>query len=130
MKFEFILAATECVAHNAIVTLPVGVVELAFTSPIYPIDSLIITARHGDRVKNYRPVNGVVDITELCDRAGLVEIVATLEARGVAAKTWQIAPLVVKEIDGKFEPIPYIVELEKRVTTLEKALVELTNLYT
>lgn len=128
MTVELLLTANELVKHNAIITIPEEKVELAFSSPIYPVDHLVVSIRKGAEITQIRTNGKPVDITEQCTSAGLVEITATLEARGVAAKVWQIEPIVVKEIGGNFIAVPQIVELEARVATLEKAIVELTKL--
>ena len=127
MKIKVTLGAASFAAHNEIITVPEEKVEIAFSSPIYPLDSLIITARKGAEIKQYRLTDGVVDITELCKSAGLVEMTAILEARGNAAKVWQIEPLVVKELDGGFAVIPELVAMRQEIETIKKALVEITK---
>lgn len=128
MQIKVLLLADSFSPHHEIVTLPEEKVEIAFSSPIYPTDCLVVSVRKGDTVKPYKPKCGIVDVTDFCASAGLVEITATLTVRGEAAKVWQIEPLIVKEINGGFAPVPQIVALESRVSTLEKALVELTKL--
>lgn len=127
MKINLVLCAASFVSHNEIVTVPEEKVEIAFSSPIYPLDSLIITARKGAEMKQYRPTESVVDITEFCKSAGLVEMTAILEARGTAAKVWQIEPLVIKELDGSFAVIPELVAMRQDIETIKKALVEITK---
>lgn len=127
MKIKVTLGAASFAAHNEIITVPEEKVEIAFSSPIYPLDSLIITTRKGAEIKQYRLNEGAVDITELCNSAGLVEMTAILEARGNAAKVWQIEPLVVKELDGGFAVIPELVAMRQEIETIKKALVEITK---
>lgn len=127
MKIKVTLGAASFAAHNEIITVPEEKVEIAFSSPIYPLDSLIITARKGAAIKQYRLTDGEVDITELCKSAGLIEMTAILEARGNAAKVWQIEPLVVKELDGGFAVIPELVAMRQDIETIKKALVEITK---
>ena len=127
MKIKVTLGAASFAAHNEIVTVPEEKVEIAFSSPIYPLDNLIITARKGAEIKQYRLTDGAVDITELCESAGLVEMTAILEARGNAAKVWQIEPLVIKELDGGFAVIPELVAMRQDIETIKKALVEITK---
>lgn len=127
MKINVTLSAASFAAHNEIITVPEEKVEIAFSSSIYPVDGLIINARKGGDLKRYRPIEGAVDITELCNSAGVVEITATLEARGEAAKVWQIEPLVVKELDGGFAVIPELVDLRQEIETIKQALVEITK---
>jgi hypothetical protein len=127
MKINVTLGAANFAAHNEIITVPEEKVEIAFSSPIYPLDSLIITARKGAEIKQYRLTDGAVDITELCKSAGLIEMTAILEARGHAAKVWQIEPLVIKELDGGFAVIPELVAMRQDIETIKKALVEITK---
>lgn len=127
MKVSVTLSAASFVAHNEIVTTPEEKVELAFSSTIYPLDALIISVREGAQGKQYRIKDGVVDITEFCQSAGLVEITAIYEVRGEAAKVWQIEPLIVKELAGSFVAVPELVAIRQEIETIKQALVEISK---
>lgn len=127
MTIKINLSAASFVAHNEIVTAPEEKVKLAFSSSIYPLDALIIIVRKGAQGKQYRIKDGVVDITEFCQSAGLVEITAIYEVRGEAAKVWQIEPLIVKELDGGFVAVPELVAIRGEIETIKQALVEISK---
>ena len=127
MKIKINLSADSFAKHHEIITNLEEKVEIAFSSSIYPLDALIISVREGAQGKQYRIKDGVVDITEFCQSAGLVEITAIYEVRGEAAKVWQIEPLVVKELDGGFVAVPELVAIRQEIETIKQALVEITK---
>lgn len=127
MKIKVTLGAASFAKHHEIITVPEEKVEIAFSSPIYQTDGLIIHVRKDNALKAFKATDGAVDITEFCKSAGLVEMTATLEARGKAAKVWQIEPLVVTEIADGFAVVPELVAIRKEVETIKQALVEITK---
>ncbi len=127
MTIKINLSADSFAKHHEIITTLEEKVEITFSSPIYQTDGLIIHVRKDNALKAFKATGGVVDSTEFCKSAGLVEMTATLEARGKAAKVWQIEPLVVKELDGGFAVIPELVAMRQDIETIKKALVEITK---
>lgn len=127
MTIKINLSANSFATHNEIITNLEEKVEIAFSSPIYQTDGLIIHVRKDNVLKPIKAKDGVVDVTEFCKSAGLVEMTATLEARGKAAKVWQIEPLVVTELPDGFAVVPELEAMRKEIETIKQALVEITK---
>ena len=131
MRIELYLNANTYVTHNEIIVIPEEKVELLFKSSAYAIGTLLITVKRGDTVKQYKLKNETaLDITDFCKIAGMVEVTAQIIVRGESAKLWQIEPFCVKEISGGFEVMPEIEYLKQRVSILERAVTELSEIIT
>lgn len=118
------LNSNSTVLHREVITLP-ETVELAFTSLVYSIGEVVVTI-NGKQYKTYG--NKPIDVSEHFTKAGEVEAMVSLVARGEVAKTWAIEKFIVKEVDGVYKAIPEIEALKNRVALLEKASQELKNL--
>ena len=119
-------AATYCrLPEDTFVLLPEDEVKVTFLSPIYPLVTLVVTARNGDVEKNYKTSGKAIDITELCKKAGEVTMTVALTFRGDVTKTWQIEALKIKEIKNIYEAIPEVEDMKARLGLMERAVGEL-----
>ena len=129
MNIELNLNAESYVRHDKIITLPDERVAFLFKSACYAIGELLITVKVNNKEKQYKlQSEGGVDITDLITQACEVNMTAQFIINGNVAKTWQIEPLCVREIGGGFEAIPEIEHLKQRISVLEKAVTELSEL--
>lgn len=119
-------AATFCrLPEDTFVLLPENEIKVSFLSPIYPLVTLVITARNGDMERTYKTSGKAIDITELCCHAGEVTMTVALTYKGEVTKTWQIEPLKIKEIKNVYEAIPEIEAMKARLGLMERAVGEL-----
>ncbi len=118
------LNAAPIVLHREAITLP-ETVELSFTSCIYALGELVVTIG-GEQYKTHG--DKPIDVSAHFTKAGEVEIMVSLIARGDVVKTWAVEPFIVKEVDGTYKAIPEIENLKERVVLLEKASQELKTL--
>ena len=124
MKITLYLGSESFLRHNEIITLPEDKVEIEIKRTAFSSGDVILTVSNGREGKQYKICDKPIDISELCCIPGRVDMCATLSVRGEVARTWQIEPLCIKKVPSGFEAIPELVELRRRVSTLEKAVLE------
>lgn len=131
---EITLSDARLVRIYEAVTIPEEV-YLRFVSPVYSLGTLAVTAKNGNRKKDFKTRGEPIDITELCRKAGTVDIEVSLLVRETPVKTWRIEPLILREINHAFEAIPEIEEMRRAIdsmrgelATLKKAFAELVAL--
>ena len=100
---------------------------ITFESGDYSLDKLEVIASNGEKQKTYTVTNKAIDITDLCHKACVIEFAIALIVKGKAVKTWDVEPLVVREVDGIFKMLPEITALREDVTLLKKIVIELNN---
>lgn len=119
-------AATFCrLPPETFVILPETEVQVSFLSPVYPLVTLIVTARNGDMERTYKTSGKAIDISELCRHAGEVTMTVALTFKGEVTKTWQIESLKIKEIKNVYEAVPEIEDMKNRLKIMEQAISEL-----
>ncbi len=124
MKITLYLGSENFLRHNEIVTLPDDKVEVEIKRTAFSSGDVILTVSNGKGDKQYKVYDKPIDISDLCCIPGRVDMCATLSVRGEVARTWQIEPLCIKKVPSGFEAIPELIELRRRVSTLEKAVLE------
>ena len=100
---------------------------ITFESNAYRLDKLEVIASNGDKQKTYTVTNKAIDITDLCGKACVIEFAIALIAKGRAIKTWDVEPLVVREVDGTFNLLPEIAAIREDVALLKSIAIELNN---
>lgn len=100
---------------------------LAFESSEYPLGELHATITDGTFAKRHIVKDKVLDITEYCKKARVLEIKVDLILNGTAAKTWLLEPLVIRENGGGYELIPEVALLRKEIRTMKKIIRELNS---
>ena len=125
MNITLTLTPTGYIHHHDIVTAPADVVHIDVESHIYSKDDLIITVTKGADKRQYRYQHEPVDITDLCQTAGVVNMTVQIGYNGESLKVWQVEPLLVKELDGGFVVTPEMESIRNRLSTLEKAIIEI-----
>lgn len=125
MNITLTLTPTGYIHHHNLVTAPADVVTLDIESHIYSKDDVIITVTKGADKRQYRYKHEPIDITDLCQTAGVVNMTAQIGYNGESLKVWQVEPLLVKEVDGGFVVTPEMESLKERLSTVEKAIVEI-----
>lgn len=125
MNIDLNLTPTGYIHHHELVTAPVDTVTLDIKSYIYSTEGVILTVIKGDVKRQHRFVGEPIDITDLCQTAGVINITAQIGYAGESLKVWQVEPLLVKELDGGLVITPEMEEIKKRLFTLEKAVIEI-----
>jgi len=93
--------------------------SLTFESD-YKLSDLLISLRNGETVKQYKSSGNTFTVpSEVC-KAGTLEITVTLLKAGEAVKTWNVAPIVIKEVPAGFEAYDLIHDINERLTALEE----------
>ena len=110
------------------VILPEEEVILSFTSAIYSLGELLISVKKDNVVKKYKTKDKLVDISEFCTSAGCVDIEVSLMVGSDAVKDWRVEPLLIKEINHSFAPIPEIEQMREELATMKSAIKELRTI--
>lgn len=93
-------------------------VWLTFTSDTYTLSCLSGIAKCNGVVKEFVTRGEAVDITALCQNAGVLEISFSLINRGEKLKTWHVEPVNLVEIDEEIKMIPAIEDMRQEVAIL------------
>lgn len=130
MKIEIPLLGNPRIRlDTGIIPLPENNVSIVFTSNIYKLVTLV-----GKVITEYDTFsfkvtdNESIDISDLCKKAGTVTIIVSLVAHGEVLKTWNIEPIILKEIDHQIYATPEIDELKNKIARLEMAVQEVSKL--
>lgn len=116
-------AGNNAMITDRTVTLPEGEVKVKFISSYYALGVIVGTATRSDGKKiKFKTSGDAVDITELCDRAGEIKIAAALVCRNEAVKHWSAEPIILKEIDNVYEPIPEVSEMRTELNRMREEL--------
>ena len=120
--------------NNRLVRIPEAIivgehkkVVIKVESDIYNLGTITACIRNGHKEGSQIIKNKCIDITEFCDRACKIEIKIDLIAHGYAIKSWWLEPLLVRELDTKFELIPEIKAMEQDLVELSKELEKIKN---
>lgn len=100
---------------------------ITFESSAYNLDKLEVTVSNGEKQKRYTVKNKAIDITDLCQKACVIEFTVALIGNGKVVKTWDVEPLVVREVDGTFNLLPEITALREDMALLKRIVIELNN---
>lgn len=100
---------------------------IAFESSEYPLDEMHVTVTNGEVTRRKTVKDGMIDISEYCKKAAVIEIGVELVLRGAVAKAWLLEPFVVKELNGGYEMIPEIALLRKELKTMKTIIKELNS---
>ena len=118
----------ELTAHNLVgldfkeILLPEQELKLKFSSSLYNLDVLLVTAKNGEKkVKKKLVFPFEIDISELLF-AGTIEAEISLISNNEAVKTWRLQPLHIKEIEHQFKEIPELVRLNGAILEINEKL--------
>jgi hypothetical protein len=100
---------------------------ITFESSAYSLDKLEVIVSNGEKQKTYNVKNKAIDITELCHKACVIEFAIALIVKGKKVKTWDVEPLVVREVDGTFKLLPEITAIREDMARLQRVIIELNN---
>lgn len=113
--------------ENRLVRIPEAIIAeekenvlIKLESSIYDLGKVAVTIKNGFKQKSKIVKTGYIDITEFCERACKIDIKVDLIAQGYNIKSWYLEPILVREIDKKFELIPEIHAMEERLEILSK----------
>lgn len=109
--------ASQVRAEDAI-TLPIDK-EIVFSSSTYKLGELVCVARNGEKSIKVKTKSATIDISPLLF-AGVLEMSVHLIARGQPVKRWDVAPIILREVDNSLCAFDEIEELRARVADLEK----------
>jgi hypothetical protein len=93
-------------------------IRLLFASDIYTLSCISGVAKCGDTTKKFVTRGDPIDITELCQNAGVLEISFSLNNNGEKLKTWHVEPVNLVEIDEEIKMIPAIEDMRQEVAIL------------
>lgn len=110
------------------IILPENEVFIHFTSSLYSLGTLVVTVKNSEFKKQYKTTGEPIDISVLCTRAGTVEIEVSMVINCEPVKTWRIEPLILCEINHKFEAIPEIEQLKLEINNVKAAIKEVAYL--
>lgn len=82
---------------------------------VYRLDKLLIVAKQNDKTLKLVSYDKKVDLSEFTKQAGLIEISVSLICNGNVAKSWEIEPLLVIELNGEFQIKEYYKEITETV---------------
>ena len=118
----------ELTAHNLVglnlkeILLPEQELKLKFSSSLYNLNVLLVTAKNGEKkVKKKLVFPFEIDISELLF-AGTIEAEISLISNNEAVKTSRLQPLHIKEIEHQFKEIPEIVRLNGAIMEMNEKL--------
>lgn len=121
------LASNSLVRLGESVVLPEEV-KIKFTSTVYALGVLVGRASTSDGFIDFKTHGEEVDISEICKKAGTVNISVSLVVKGEAVKTWKVETLYLKEIAHEIVATPETEAMKERIKLLENAVIELTGL--
>lgn len=103
--------------------------DFEIVSPVYRLNTLILTARNGDVVEQIKldkkPFKNELKKTLF---AGKIEIEISSIVSGEAVKSWRVPDIIVKEINHTFQVIPEIEELKNEINKLKQGFSEILKL--
>lgn len=118
----------ELTAHNLVgldlkeILLPEKELKLKFSSSLYNLNVLLVTAKNGKKKVKKKLVSPFeIDVSELLF-AGTIEAEISLISNNEAVKTWRLQPLHIKEIEHQFKAIPEIVRLNGAILEINEKL--------
>jgi hypothetical protein len=98
---------------------------IAFESKEYEFGILCVIVDNGVMSETFVLENDyTIDITKFIDRGCKLDIAIEHIIKGRTVKRWRIEPIVVREIDPDIEPIPQIVDFERRLARMENIIIE------
>lgn len=104
--------------------------ELEITSATYDLSNAIIALKNSNKSGRYRLTGHSFTVPEEFLFAGKLQVSIDLIVHGEVAKHWDCVPIVIKETETGFYAFGEIIELQNRITELEKVngkLKELTE---
>ncbi len=93
-------------------------VELSFSSDIYTLSCISGVVRCNNLVKEFVTRGDLVDITSLCQNAGVLEIYFSLVQDGIKLKSWRVEPYRLIECEEEIKAIPAIEDMRQEITLL------------
>lgn len=87
-----------------------------------------VLVKNAEKSALYVIGDNTIDISSFCEKAGKVEIEVVNTVDGEIVRRWTVEPLLVKNIDGEFRPIPQITAMEAEIALLKSAIKEITKI--
>lgn len=101
--------------------MPVNdVLELEIVSSVYDLSNAVIGLKNGVKSAQYRLKGHTFTVPEEYLFAGKLQVCIDLIVHGEVAKHWDCVPIVIKETEAGFCAFGEIIELQNRITELEK----------
>ena len=113
---------------SEVILLPEDEVKLSFSSGVYVLDNLVISCKKGNNTKKYKTTGAAIDLSDLCTSAGRIDIEVSLVVGAEVVKEWRVEPLLIKEIDHSFVPIPEFEHMREEIATMKGAIRELKTI--
>ncbi len=92
------------------------------------LDNVFVTAQNGNRTVVFGLADGVAVLPNSLKIPGALRLIFQKIVDGVTLHTWQVEPILLKDISGTFTAIPQITALEAQVTALTEAVGELKKI--
>ena len=108
--------------------LPEKEVKVIFTSDVYQLGTLLLTVSNEEEKRRYKTNGEAVDITDLCNKAGRIEMEISKMVGGDSVKSWRTEPLLLRELEHGLEAIPEIEAVKEELNMLKAAVKELAAL--
>lgn len=114
---------------TGIIPLPENNVSIVFTSNIYKLVTLVGKVISEEETISFKATaDEKIDISEICKKAGTLTIIVSLVAHGEVLKTWNVEPIILKEVDHQIHATPELDELKNKISRLEMAVHEVSKL--
>lgn len=112
-------AADNAMVDTRDVLLPADGVELKFSSHYFALGCVSGTVTRCDGARlDFKTTGKPVDISELCNKPGELKIAVSLIRRNEIVKRWSCEPILLKQIDNVYEPIPELVAMREEIAAL------------
>lgn len=87
-----------------------------------------VIVKNNEKTARYIIGENSIDISSFCEKSGKVEIEVVNTVDGEIVRRWTVEPLLVKNINGEFRPIPQITAMEAEIALLKSAIKEITKI--
>lgn len=114
--------------NNEPFLMPINELELEFSSETYRLNTLIVSVKKGDKIKQFKVKEPYkLDITEFVE-TGAIDIAVSMTIHTTVVKEWRVPTLYFKEVEPTFEVTPEIAYLQAQITDNQRALAELKEI--
>lgn len=123
-----LLHGVAIVKNRGAIPLTDDPLTLSIFSKKYLRDDLFVTGEINGKSITFEIKDGIAVIPAALKEAGAMKLTVRKIINGEILQTWSAEPVLLREIDGKYEAIPQITELSEKVAKLTEAVAELKNI--
>lgn len=101
---------------------------VSFTCDFTNVKNIFVTVASDKRTVVLEASDGVVVIPKALKVAGVLNLTFKKIINGEVLHVWSIEPILLKDVGGKYTPIPQIIALEQKISALTEAVAELKKI--